>query len=80
MTSYDEILTISDVADAFRLTKKTIYELAQKGDLPGFEVGGKWRFQRPANESWIQETTKAARSQLTSYGAKSTGSGPGRSE
>ena len=80
MTSHEDILIISDVANLFRFTEKTLYELAQKGDLPGFKVGGQWWFQRPGIESWIQVKTKAARSQLTSDGAKSTGFGPGRNE
>ena len=80
MTSHDDILTISDVANLFKVTEKTLYGLAQKGELPGFKVGGQWRFQLAAIESWIQVKTEAASSQPTSDGAKATGSGPGRSE
>ena len=80
MTIQDDILTISDVANLFKVTEKTLYGLAQKGDLPGFKVGGQWRFQRAAIESWIQVKTEAASSQPISGGAKATGSGLGRSE
>ena len=75
MTSPDDILTISDVASLFKVTEKTMYGLAQKGDLPGFKVGGQWRFQRAAIDSWIQMKTQAANSQPTGEGATSANSG-----
>ena len=54
MTVRDDILTISDVSNLLKVSEKTLYGLAQKGDLPGFKVGGQWRFQRAAINSWIQ--------------------------
>ena len=74
MTSRDDILTISDVANLFKVTEKTLYGLAQKGDLPGFKVGGQWRFQRAAIDSWIQVKTQAASAEPTNDGAESAGS------
>ena len=59
MTIRDEILTISDVASFLKVTEKTLYGLAQKGDLPGFQVGGQWRFRRTAIDSWIDVRTNA---------------------
>ena len=56
--SQDEILTIADVASYLKVTEKTLYGLAQKGDLPGFKVGGQWRFRRAAIDSWIDVKTK----------------------
>ena len=40
MASQDDILTIPDVAGLLRVAEKTVYGLAQKGDLPAFKVGG----------------------------------------
>ena len=74
MTSPDDILTISDVASLFKVTEKTVYGLAQKGDLPGFKVGGQWRFQQAAIDSWIQMKTEAANTQPTAESAKSADS------
>jgi len=74
MSSPDDILTISDVASLFKVTEKTLYGLAQKGDLPGFKVGGQWRFQRGAIDSWIQEKTQAAGSQSNGGDTKLAGS------
>ena len=51
----DEILTVKEVADYFKLTEKTAYCLAAEGKLPGFKVGGSWRFKREDVEKWIEE-------------------------
>lgn len=44
------------------LKLKTAYHLAAKGDIPGFKVGGSWRFRRSEIEKWIkrQEAGKRA--------------------
>ena len=51
----DEILTLKEVADYLKLTEKTAYRLAAEGKLPGFKVGGSWRFKREDIEKWIEE-------------------------
>lgn len=50
----DEILTINEVASYLKLAKKTAYRLASEGKLPGFKVGGSWRFKRDDVEHWIE--------------------------
>ena len=51
----DDILTIQEVATYLKLNEKTAYRLASKGKLPGFKVGGSWRFKRVDLEQWIEE-------------------------
>ncbi len=51
----DEILTLKEVAIYLKLAEKTAYRLAAEGKLPGFKVGGSWRFKREDIESWIGE-------------------------
>ena len=41
-----DILTIKEVAVFLKLTEKTAYRLAADGKIPGFKVGGSWRFRR----------------------------------
>ena len=48
-------MTVRDVAAYLNVDEKTIDRLAQKGDLPRFNVSGSWRFQRPDREAWIDE-------------------------
>lgn len=50
----DEILTLKEVAEYLKLAEKTAYRLAAEGKLPGFKVGGSWRFKRGDIERWIE--------------------------
>ena len=54
----DEILTIQELAEYLKLNEKTAYRLAGEGKLPGFKVGGSWRFKREDIEQWIVEWYK----------------------
>jgi len=49
----EDILTIRDVAEYLKVTEKTVYGLVQKRVIPGFKVGGQWRFRREDLEDWI---------------------------
>ena len=49
----DEILTIKEVAALLKLAEKTIYSMAQKGELPAFKVRGQWRIRRWELDRWI---------------------------
>lgn len=53
-----KILTIREVAALLRVADKTAYTLAQEGQLPGFKVGGQWRFRRTDIEAWIDAQTR----------------------
>ncbi len=51
----DEILTLKEVAAYLKLAEKTAYRLAAEGKLPGFKVGGSWRFKKADVENWIEQ-------------------------
>jgi excisionase family DNA binding protein len=51
----DQILTLKEVAKYLKLTEKTAYRLAAEKKLPGFKVGGSWRFKSEDLEAWIEE-------------------------
>lgn len=42
----DDIITIKEVAEYLKIKEKTAYALAAKGEIPGFKVGGSWRFRK----------------------------------
>ena len=50
-----DIMTIKEVAEFLKLKEKTAYALAARGDIPGFKVGGSWRFRKSELEKWIQK-------------------------
>ena len=51
----DQILTLKEVAAYLKLAEKTAYKLAAAGKLPGFKVGGSWRFKEKDIEFWIEK-------------------------
>lgn len=55
MIMTDQILTLKEVAEYLKLTEKTAYRLAAERKLPGFKVGGSWRFKMSDLEAWIEE-------------------------
>ncbi|NVI98475.1 helix-turn-helix domain-containing protein [Myxococcus sp. AM009] len=57
----DEILTLPEVAQLLKVAEKTVYSMAQRGQLPAFKVGGQWRFKRVDLDAWIEEQKAAGR-------------------
>ena len=51
-----EILTLDEVAAYLKAGKRTVYRLAQKGEIPAFKLGGTWRFRRSELDRWIAES------------------------
>ena len=49
-----DILDADEVAKLLRVHPRTIKRLARQGQLPGFRVGGQWRFRRAAIEEYIR--------------------------
>lgn len=52
--SKDQVLTALELASHLRIHPTTVYKLAKKGELPGFKVGGDWRFNRTSIEKWLE--------------------------
>lgn len=51
----ENILTIREVADLLKINEKTVYKLAADAKIPGFKVGGSWRFDRATITRWIEK-------------------------
>ena len=59
MTDTDgEILTLDEVAAYLKAGKRTVYRLAQQGEIPAFKLGGTWRFRRSELDAWIAESIR----------------------
>ena len=50
-----EIMTIEEVAEHLRVSERTVYDWAQKGDIPCGKFGTSWRFKRQDIENWIDK-------------------------
>ena len=42
----DEILTLPEVAQLLKVAEKTVYTMAQRGEISEFKVRGQWCFKR----------------------------------
>jgi len=51
----DSILTIKELSLYLKLAEKTAYRLASDGKIPGFKVGGAWRFRKLDIDQWIED-------------------------
>jgi PTS system nitrogen regulatory IIA component len=51
----DDILTIEEVAKYLRVSERTVYDWAQKGEIPAGKIGTVWRFKRAEIEKWVNE-------------------------
>jgi len=53
-----DIMTIKEVSSYLKLNEKTAYRLVLDGKIPGFKVGGAWRFRKEQIDEWIKEQAK----------------------
>ncbi len=51
----DDILTIEEVAKYLRVSDRTVYDWAQKGEIPAGKIGTVWRFKKSELERWVNE-------------------------
>ncbi|MCL2410698.1 MAG: PTS sugar transporter subunit IIA [Treponema sp.] len=51
----DDILTLEEVAKYLRVSERTIYDLAQKGEIPAGKIRTAWRFKKSEIDKWVNE-------------------------
>lgn len=51
----DDILTIEEVAKYLRVSERTVYDWAQKGEIPSGKIGTVWRFKKSEIEKWVNQ-------------------------
>lgn len=49
----DALMTLGEVAAYLRLSKDTVYRMAQAGRIPASKVGIQWRFRKAELDAWI---------------------------
>ncbi|MEI6891741.1 MAG: PTS sugar transporter subunit IIA [Pontiella sp.] len=67
-----EIMTIEEVATYIRVSERTVYDWAQKGDLPGGKLGTTWRFKRTDVENWVNSRISKQAAVKSSAGVTSS--------
>jgi len=53
--NHDKVLTIEELAIYLKISKSSLYKLAQKGEVPGQKVGKHWRFRRDIIDQWLAD-------------------------
>jgi len=59
-----KLMTVSEVADYLRVTKKTIYRLLMRGKIPATKVGNQWRFAQRSIDGWLQRNSVKAKANI----------------
>jgi excisionase family DNA binding protein len=48
------VFTIDELAEYLKISKSTLYKLAQEGGVPGQKVGKHWRFHKDTIDDWLR--------------------------
>ena len=51
----DEVMTIDDLSTYLKVSKSTLYQLAQQGRIPATKVGKHWRFHKGVINDWLRQ-------------------------
>ena len=54
----NEILTLDEMKKYLRVHEMTLYRWVKNGIVPGFKVGGRWRFKKSEVDAWIDRNLK----------------------
>jgi excisionase family DNA binding protein len=61
-----EIMTVRELSEYLHCHPSTVYRMLSKGELPGFKVGGDWRFRLGDIEAWCRKMSLAEKEMLAS--------------
>ena len=48
------LMTIEDLADYLKVTRRTIYEWVKHNKIPAVKLVGQWRFKKAQIDAWIE--------------------------
>ena len=51
----DDILTLEEVAKYLRISERTVYDCAQKGEIPAGKIRTAWRFKKSEIDKWVND-------------------------
>jgi PTS system nitrogen regulatory IIA component len=51
----DDILTLEEVARYLRVSERTVYDCAQKGEIPAGKIRASWRFKKSEIDKWVND-------------------------
>ncbi len=60
----DRVMTITELSEYLKISKSTLYKLAQEGKLPSQKVGRHWRFRKETIDRWLDARHRDGRDRL----------------
>jgi excisionase family DNA binding protein len=61
VNSTDKVLTIRELSTYLKISKSTLYKLAQEGKVPGQKIGKHWRFHKDTIDRWLDRQASGTR-------------------
>lgn len=58
-------LTIDEAAQYLKVSKETLYKMAQKKQVPASKLGSRWRFNRELVDEWLHSQSNLSDPQDT---------------
>jgi len=50
----NELMTIEDLADYLKVTRRTIYDWLKHNKIPAVKLVGQWRFRKDKIDTWLE--------------------------
>jgi excisionase family DNA binding protein len=64
MAASDTVMIIQELSVYLKISRFTLYKLAQEGKLPAQKVGRHWRFQKAAVYQWLRGPNRMSLSSI----------------
>jgi excisionase family DNA binding protein len=52
-----DFITVEELAEALRVSPRTVQRFIQRREIPAIRIGRQWRFRREWIDQWINENT-----------------------
>jgi len=60
----EELMTIEELADYLKVSRRTIYEWLKSKKIPAVKLIGQWRFKKEKIDAWINNECKPQHKKL----------------
>ena len=54
----EELLTLKELSRYLKISKPTLYKMAEKGKIPSLKIANQWRFKKEDISTWIEKQRK----------------------
>lgn len=55
MAGISALMTIEDLADYLKVSRRTIYEWLKYNKIPAVKLVGQWRFKKDKIDAWLEK-------------------------